>query len=304
MMTLHTLRRMHNVSLSELARLTGISVRRLAEYEYEAQPLLPDEREAVAAFFQVHAHSIASGIGVASPAPSPRGVTQDQATILAGLAALAVLSLSLQLSPQVSIAPVLSLQAAPPAVAPAMVRSDSITLPPAPSPSPASALGVALAIERPTTPTATVPPDPPAPHLCPIVSDQGHIVVMADYTAATHTPTESNGSLDLVVDTDGDGLGEPTATRGASVIATHSGKAIVELDSWPRGNYVVIEGMDGWRSGYAHLQEVSVKAGEQIKAGQQIGLVGNTGQAGGPHLQVLVWHGDDNVDPTALLDCK
>lgn len=50
------------------------------------------------------------------------------------------------------------------------------------------------------------------------------------------------------------------------------------------GNVVVIEGSDGKRYSYAHLQSIAVKEGQTISAGTNIGKVGATGDATGPHL--------------------
>lgn len=47
---------------------------------------------------------------------------------------------------------------------------------------------------------------------------------------------------------------------------------------------VVIDDENGYRSIYAHFREVTVKAGQRIRAGQLIGYEGATGRASGCHL--------------------
>ncbi|WP_133365632.1 peptidoglycan DD-metalloendopeptidase family protein [Qipengyuania sediminis] len=42
---------------------------------------------------------------------------------------------------------------------------------------------------------------------------------------------------------------------------------------------------------YAHLQDIVVKAGEDVVAGQPIGLVGNNGYSRNPHVHVGAWRG-------------
>lgn len=58
------------------------------------------------------------------------------------------------------------------------------------------------------------------------------------------------------------------------------------------GNMVVISHADGYLSGYAHMVSTPVvKAGEKVKAGQLIGLVGSTGNSTGPHLHFEIFKG-------------
>jgi len=64
------------------------------------------------------------------------------------------------------------------------------------------------------------------------------------------------------------------------------------------GNLVVIEHPFMYNNGakiytlYAHMSEVLVQKGQQVKAGDKIGLVGSTGVAFGPHLHMEVRVGD------------
>lgn len=51
-----------------------------------------------------------------------------------------------------------------------------------------------------------------------------------------------------------------------------------------RGNYVAIDHGYGIYSAYAHLSQVHVTRGQTITKGQIIGVSGNTGRSGGPHL--------------------
>ena len=67
------------------------------------------------------------------------------------------------------------------------------------------------------------------------------------------------------------------------------------------GNYVVIDHHDGTMTLYAHMQSRSVSSGQSVSQGQQIGLVGSTGNSTGNHLHFEVWVGGRRTNPTAYL---
>ncbi|MFF0744111.1 M23 family metallopeptidase [Streptomyces sp. NPDC004111] len=50
------------------------------------------------------------------------------------------------------------------------------------------------------------------------------------------------------------------------------------------GNAIVVRHADRTYSQYAHLSRIQVRPGQQVAAGQQIALSGNTGNSSGPHL--------------------
>lgn len=56
---------------------------------------------------------------------------------------------------------------------------------------------------------------------------------------------------------------------------------------------------------YGHMSKLLVAKGDKVKAGQQIGLVGSTGNSSGPHLHFEFWNGNSNwkspINPNALL---
>jgi hypothetical protein len=308
MSTLHTLRRHYDLSLGDLAQLTGIPLRRLAEYEYEDRPLPPEDQHALISLFSREMQSMGSGWSVAAPAVEHTARQPDQAFLLAAFAATVALSGTLGLSRalrdfatrMVDTVPAMVARIEPTLPAPTPVPTTmpaAIVLPVPPVPSPT------VAVQPTATAQPTPPPEPPYPHRCPVVSTHGTVVIMAGYTAGTHEPTGTNGAVDLAIDANGDGLAEPWASRNAEVRATHDGVATVSLDSWPAGNYVSLQGAEGWRTVYSHLESVDVHTGDKVQTGQRIGTIGATGQAGGPHLDYKVWHNDENMDPTSMLRC-
>ena len=95
------------------------------------------------------------------------------------------------------------------------------------------------------------------------------------------------------------------APEGTPVVAAFSGR--VEIAGW-LGGYgliVVISHGDTHETRYAHLSEVLVKSGQEVKQGSVIGLVGSTGMATGPHLHFEIWQkmqeGLVAIDPTPQL---
>ena len=66
-----------------------------------------------------------------------------------------------------------------------------------------------------------------------------------------------------------------------------------------RGISVILDHGAGVKSSYHHLQSVAVAEDDDVRSGQQIGAVGETGLATGPHLhwELTVW--GVNVDPAS-----
>ena len=82
---------------------------------------------------------------------------------------------------------------------------------------------------------------------------------------------------------------------GTEITAIHDGKAVfVQMeDSGDFGMYVVIEDASGLRSVYAHCSRIAVVKDQEVKMGEIIAEVGNTGLSTGPHLHLeLLWQGE------------
>ncbi|MET8758748.1 M23 family metallopeptidase [Lentzea sp. NPDC004782] len=56
------------------------------------------------------------------------------------------------------------------------------------------------------------------------------------------------------------------------------------------GYWVCVEHADGTITVYGHVDTYSVRAGQRVKAGEQIARMGNRGQSTGPHLHFEVWN--------------
>ncbi len=89
---------------------------------------------------------------------------------------------------------------------------------------------------------------------------------------------------------------------GSPVLAVADGTVVAAEDLFYEGNAVLIDHGDGLISEYFHLSEIRVKAGQAVKKGHTLGLVGSTGRATGPHLFFGVrWH-DARINPQFLLE--
>jgi len=97
------------------------------------------------------------------------------------------------------------------------------------------------------------------------------------------------------------GLDLPAPT-GTPVTAAAAGRVVYagQLNGgW--GNLVIISHEQGVQTMYAHLSRIDVQAGDQITTGRQLGLIGSTGDASGPHLHFEVRLRGAAVDPLPSL---
>ncbi|GGA12285.1 hypothetical protein GCM10011408_37250 [Dyella caseinilytica] len=91
------------------------------------------------------------------------------------------------------------------------------------------------------------------------------------------------------------------ARTGSPVYAVAAGTVIRAVYDRSYGNVVVIDHHNGYKTLYAHASKLLVKAGEKVKAGQQIAKVGSTGHSTGPHLHFEIHRSGQRVDPGPYL---
>lgn len=68
------------------------------------------------------------------------------------------------------------------------------------------------------------------------------------------------------------------------------------------GNYVIVRHPNGLETVYGHLNKHLVKPNQVVKAGQAIGLGGNTGRSTGPHLHFETRFMGYAINPSAIFD--
>ncbi len=159
----------------------------------------------------------------------------------------------------------------------------------------------------PKTPAAPLPsPEPPAP-----VSTSLGLIDPAPQAVSWHWPIDGERNVTTtfssrvnpvtgeIITHNGIDLSAP---KGTSVLAAAEGT--VELAGFdPRmGNYVRLNHADGSSSLYAHLDTISVSAGDSVGQGGILGTLGKTGMVTGPclHLEITDASGVP-VDPLDIL---
>ncbi|WP_446216862.1 M23 family metallopeptidase [Micromonospora sp. IBHARD004] len=91
------------------------------------------------------------------------------------------------------------------------------------------------------------------------------------------------------------------APEGTPYVAIHAGT--VTKAGWfgGYGYAVIVQHPDGSEAIYGHSSAVSVQEGQQVKAGDQLGLVGNTGHSYGSHLHLEIHVNGQPQDPVPWL---
>ncbi len=93
------------------------------------------------------------------------------------------------------------------------------------------------------------------------------------------------------------------AKKGTEVYSTADG--VVESTRYDQKGYgkmVTIIHNFGFKTIYAHLDQIKVKAGDYIKKGDLIALSGNTGISSGPHLHYEVKYFYNTINPRYFMD--
>jgi murein DD-endopeptidase MepM/ murein hydrolase activator NlpD len=88
---------------------------------------------------------------------------------------------------------------------------------------------------------------------------------------------------------------------GTPVLAPGGGRVVLAEPLYFTGRTVVIDHGLGLVSLLAHLSRIDVSAGDEIKGGVQVGLVGATGRVTGPHLHWTVRLQGARVDPLSVI---
>jgi len=88
---------------------------------------------------------------------------------------------------------------------------------------------------------------------------------------------------------------------GTTVYAAHDGTVTAVAYDSHYGNYVAIE-IDGYTTKYAHMDSLSVSAGQTVEKGAVIGTTGNTGSSTGSHLHIECLYNGEYYNPLFYFD--
>lgn len=84
---------------------------------------------------------------------------------------------------------------------------------------------------------------------------------------------------------------------GTDVYAAHDGTVTEAAFDAYYGNYVVITDSKGYTTKYAHMDSVTVSAGQSVTKGDPIGKSGNTGSSTGSHLHIECLYNGEYYNP-------
>ncbi|MEU3690560.1 peptidoglycan DD-metalloendopeptidase family protein [Streptomyces narbonensis] len=91
------------------------------------------------------------------------------------------------------------------------------------------------------------------------------------------------------------------APQGTPIVAAGTGQVVEAGWAGAYGQSVVIQHENGVKTRYAHMSAISVRMGQTVQAGAQIGNVGSTGNSTGAHLHLEFIANGVQVDPMRYL---
>jgi len=91
---------------------------------------------------------------------------------------------------------------------------------------------------------------------------------------------------------------------GDPIYVAFDGKVRITANSKSYGKVVVVRHYNGLETIYAHLSKINVKTNEDVKAGDVLGLGGNTGRSRGSHLHLEFRYLGIPINPNAIVCFK
>lgn len=89
---------------------------------------------------------------------------------------------------------------------------------------------------------------------------------------------------------------------GDTLVSAFDGMVRVVKKSKSYGKCIVIRNNNGLETLYAHLSKIEVVPNQEVKAGELIGLGGNSGHSTGPHLHFEIRYLGGAINPNDIMD--
>jgi murein DD-endopeptidase MepM/ murein hydrolase activator NlpD len=100
---------------------------------------------------------------------------------------------------------------------------------------------------------------------------------------------ESHPGIDIAVP-----LGTPVRASGGGSVSEAGYNA-------DYGMFVLLRHPSGYETMYGHMSRLIAAEGDQVQAGQVIGLSGNSGRSTAPHLHFEIRRDEKSIDPLELV---
>ncbi|MEK8128970.1 peptidoglycan DD-metalloendopeptidase family protein [Paenibacillus filicis] len=91
-------------------------------------------------------------------------------------------------------------------------------------------------------------------------------------------------------------------TGNKSITAADNGKVIAAGTKSDYGNYIILDHLNGYTTLYGHLSKILTTKGAIVEKGEQIGIMGSTGDSTGVHLHFEVRTNDTPQNPLKYLN--
>lgn len=88
---------------------------------------------------------------------------------------------------------------------------------------------------------------------------------------------------------------------GSDIVSVASGVVTWASKRYGYGLLVEVNHGNGYKTRYAHCDEIVVKVGDVVRKGQVVALMGSTGRSTGPHVHFEVYKNGRTVDPAAYI---
>lgn len=128
---------------------------------------------------------------------------------------------------------------------------------------------------------------------------------VSTYGMPTHVPFKGFISQEYFVDhlfPQRSHLGIDFAGKtGSPITASADGRVIFEGWTPKFGNFILLAHSDGYLTFYGHNQVNLKGIGEQVRRGEPISLLGNSGYSSAPHLHFEIWKDGVALDPLELM---